>query len=109
MIHGTVVNGIEVTLRLRIFGPSGQESDIDAVIDTGFTGELTLQRQLVESLGLCDLGFRTAILANGQLAVRSALCDVVRNGSIGPARRSARRRPRVGQRSVQFVSADPPA
>jgi clan AA aspartic protease len=69
MIRGTVVNGIEATLQFRVFGPNGQQNDIDVVLDTGFTGELTLPRKTIESLGLLALGFRKAVLANGQFAV----------------------------------------
>ncbi len=38
MIQGTVNANFEATIRLVIHGDSGQEQEIEAIIDTGFTG-----------------------------------------------------------------------
>ena len=47
MIVGLVNADREVTLRLRIFGTSGQSEEVEAVIDTGFTGHLTLPARVI--------------------------------------------------------------
>ncbi len=66
MISGVVNSDLEATVRLRIRGPGGQEQEIDAVIDTGFNGFLTLSPALVRQLSLTHLGQSRALLANGQ-------------------------------------------
>ena len=44
---------------------SGQTREIEAVIDTGFNGFLTLPPALVSELGLTWLGQKSLVLANG--------------------------------------------
>ena len=52
MIEGVVNAAYEPVVTLAIHGPSGQASEIEAVIDTGFTGFLTLTPALAQELGL---------------------------------------------------------
>jgi hypothetical protein len=52
MISGVVNGNLEATIRLLIRGPGGPEQEIEAVIDTGFNGFLTLSPALVRRLGL---------------------------------------------------------
>jgi clan AA aspartic protease len=66
MISGVVNGNLEATVELRIRGPRGHEQEIDAVIDTGFNGFLTLSPALVRQLSLPHLGQSRALLANGQ-------------------------------------------
>jgi predicted aspartyl protease len=66
MISGVVTGNLEATVRLQIRGPAGQEQEIDAVIDTGFNGFLTLSLALVRQLSLPHLGQSRVLLANGQ-------------------------------------------
>jgi len=47
---------------------SGQASRVEAIIDTGFTGYLTLSASQISELGLKEKGAREARLADGQLA-----------------------------------------
>ena len=47
---GVVNADREATLRLVIAGPSGKQQEIEAIIDTGFTGFLTLPAALVSAL-----------------------------------------------------------
>jgi clan AA aspartic protease len=80
MISGVVTGNLEATVRLQIRGPAGQEQEIDAVIDTGFNGFLTLSLALVRQLSLPHLGQSRALLANGQeelldLYEVTLLCD----------------------------------
>ncbi len=65
MITGTINADREATIRLMVRGPGGQEQEIEAVIDTGFNGFLTLPPTVVTTLGLPRLGRGRAILANG--------------------------------------------
>ena len=66
MISGVVNSNLEATVRLRLRGPGGQEQEIDAVIDTGFNGFLTVSPVLVRQLSLPHLGQSRALLADGQ-------------------------------------------
>ena len=65
MIEGVVNAAYEAVIRLSLRGPSGQTREIDAVIDTGFNGFLTLPPALVAELGLPLLSHGRATLANG--------------------------------------------
>lgn len=65
MISGTVNASREAIIRFSVRGPDGQEQEIEAVIDTGFNGFLTLSPSIVAALGLPLLGRGRAILANG--------------------------------------------
>ena len=49
MIPGAVNGNLEATVRLVVRGSGGQEQEIEAVIDTGFNGFLTLSPALVEA------------------------------------------------------------
>ena len=65
MIQGYVNANREAVVRFPVRGPSGQEQEIEAVIDTGFNGFLTLPPAMVAALGLPLIGRGRAILANG--------------------------------------------
>ena len=56
MIIGVVNGNLEAIIRLVVRGPNGQEDEIEAVIDTGFTGFLTLPPSLIVSPGLAWRG-----------------------------------------------------
>ena len=51
MIFGTVNAEREATLRLRVLDSRGQSQEIEAVVDTGFTGFLTLPFRSSPRLG----------------------------------------------------------
>lgn len=65
MIAGNVSASYEATIRLLVRGPGGKENEIDAVIDTGFNGFLTLPPLQITALALDRLGRGRAILADG--------------------------------------------
>ena len=58
----------EAVARLSLLTSSGQTRDVDAVVDTGFNGFLTLPPTLVAELGLTRLGHKSLVLANGRRA-----------------------------------------
>ena len=66
MITGTVNADYEAVIRLFVQGPSGTAHEVDAIIDTGFNGFLTLPPALVTTLGLMRRSRGRALLANGR-------------------------------------------
>ena len=66
-ITGRVVRGREALIALTLLGPNGVRAEIEAVIDTGFTGHLVLPPELVNELGLPLRGSRDSLLADGSL------------------------------------------
>ncbi len=65
MIEGVVNAAYEPVVVLTVQGPSGQTSEIEAIIDTGFTGFLTVPPALATELGLALEGTSRATLADG--------------------------------------------
>ena len=65
MIEGTVNAEREAVVPLAVAGPAGRARPIDAVIDTGFSGFLTLPSALVSELQLPFVTRGRATLANG--------------------------------------------
>ena len=55
----------EAVVPLAVRGPAGHVQDIEAVIDTGYNGFLTLPPMLVSELGLPFVTIGQAILADG--------------------------------------------
>jgi clan AA aspartic protease len=66
MIEGTVRNR-EALVELTIAGPTGLRLQIEAVIDTGYNGYLTLPESLVNTLQLPFSGHRRGMLADGSV------------------------------------------
>ena len=65
-MHGRVADdGSEPLISLHVRDGFGRDEEIEAVIDTGFTGELTLPPEKVQSLSLRFQGNGTATLADG--------------------------------------------
>ena len=65
MIEGVVNSAYEPVVTLAVHGPSGQTSEIEAVVDTGFTGFLTVTPALAAELRLDFRGTSRATLADG--------------------------------------------
>ena len=65
MIEGVVNAAYEPVIALAVQGQSGQSRDIEAVVDTGFNGFLTLPTTLVSELGLPFVSIGRATLADG--------------------------------------------
>lgn len=66
MVTGVVTNDREAQIPIVVAGPDGRR-DIDAVIDTGFTGSLTLPSQLIEGFQMPWLCRQPGILADGSV------------------------------------------
>lgn len=90
MITGVVNSEREAIIHLVVRGPNGQEREIEAVIDTGFTGFLTLPFSLILSLGLIWRGQAQATLGDGSLHQ----FDVWSNSNMGRPRANCRDRRR---------------
>ena len=65
MISGQVNARLEAKIRLTVIGPTGTQLEVDAVIDSGFTGSLALPAATVTALGLIRRSGGTALLADG--------------------------------------------
>ena len=65
MIEGVVNAAYEPVVTLGVQGPAGQSQEIEAVIDTGFTGFLTVTPAMVAELGLRYRSRGWATLADG--------------------------------------------
>ena len=60
-----MVRGREARIRLRVRGSRRPAQEIEAVIDTGYTGLLTLPPAVIAALGLPWQCYRRGILADG--------------------------------------------
>ena len=67
MIVG-IVRGREALLRLTIRGFRGREQETDAVVDSGYTGWLTLPPAVIAALNLRWQSFGRGILADGSVS-----------------------------------------
>ncbi len=68
MITGAV-KADEARIRLTVRGRKGREQEIEAVIDSGYTGALTLPPALITLLGLRWQSTQRATLADGSTCV----------------------------------------
>ena len=65
MITGVVNARHEAMIRLSVHYANGQEQEVEAILDTGFSGSLTLSPAVIAALGLPWRTRGTVILANG--------------------------------------------
>lgn len=65
MIEGVGNAAYEPVIPLTVQGPAGQNREIEAVVDTGYNGYLTLPPALASSLGLPFVTTNPAFLADG--------------------------------------------
>jgi clan AA aspartic protease len=64
-MFGQVNRSREAILKLVIIGDKDRKVAVDAVIDTGFTGDLILSVEIISELGLKLQGYQKAILGDG--------------------------------------------
>ena len=78
MMSGTVNPALEPLLRLTVRDPGGLPHDVEAVVDSGFNGFLTLPPALIAMLGLPWLCRQQGQLADGTIValdVYAAMLD----------------------------------
>lgn len=66
MIHGVVNENLEAAVPLRIRRSATYELDVEAVIDSGFNGFLTVAPEVIESLTLPRIGKSRVLSASGK-------------------------------------------
>ena len=69
MITGVVTDDRQAIIHLIVRGPAGQEQEIEAIIDTGFDGSLSLPSSTMVQLGLPWRQRGRALLADGSESV----------------------------------------
>ncbi|MDE0122546.1 MAG: aspartyl protease family protein [bacterium] len=67
MIRGRVSGDQQALIVVDIMDGYGRLQPVEVVLDTGFTGYLTLSPRTISDLGLPSVGQRTFELANGEL------------------------------------------
>lgn len=68
-LRGWVNDDLELILKLVVAGPDARSAEIESVIDTGFSGALTLPVDLVERLQLQFARYVNGELADGSQTV----------------------------------------
>ncbi len=66
MIRGKVNQHQQAVISIAVMDNEGSIQSLEAVLDTGFTGYLTLPPDFIRSLGLPSAGYRIFELANGE-------------------------------------------
>jgi clan AA aspartic protease len=67
MIFGKIDERYEATLRLVVGNTEDKRTAIDAIVDTGFTGFLSLPLETIHELGLRYYGSEEGLLGDGSL------------------------------------------
>ncbi len=85
---GIVTAANEAVLDVNVAGPlENRRERVEAVVDTGFTGHLTLRPETVERLALPVVGSAESILADGSTTIEDVcLARVVWHGMLRPVR-----------------------
>jgi clan AA aspartic protease len=65
MMTGTVNQFLEATIQIAIRDANGREHSVHAIVDTGFSGSLTLPFETIAQLGLPWRSRGSAMLADG--------------------------------------------
>ncbi len=103
MIEGTVNSALEAVVTLGVVGTAERSRGVAAVIDTGYSGDVTLPSDVVNSLALAQVGSTRARLADGEeaeLATYVASVDWSRNKR-GVAVHAAESLPLIGMRLLE--------
>ena len=78
MIIGIVQSSLEALISIAVIGPDRQHHVIEAVIDTGYNGFLTLPYEIIALLELPWTDLHRVTLADGS----SQICDVYEGGVV---------------------------
>jgi hypothetical protein len=103
MITGAVQSD-EARIRLKVKGRRGREQEVEAVIDSGFTGALTLPPALITTLGLRWRSVDHATLADGSTCVFHVYVASSETAFRHPRRPAELPRARVSGRQVSGLS-----
>ena len=80
-MRGVVNPDLEATLPVQLHGPTGQRLEVVAVIDTGYSGALSLSGTVIAALGLSSLSSRMVRLADRSTRVLNSYeADVLWDG-----------------------------
>ncbi|NJP11545.1 MAG: clan AA aspartic protease [Leptolyngbyaceae cyanobacterium RU_5_1] len=77
MMSGYVNVNREAIIQVTIVGASNPLKSVRAIIDTGFTGDLTLPRDVIDELGFTLRGFQRVILGDGSVQYFEMFVGVV--------------------------------
>lgn len=77
MITGKVTAELEGTIELEVNGSGAPPQQVEAVIDTGFNGYLTLSNRVIGLLNLPSAGNRIATLGDGSAVILDAFLSTV--------------------------------
>jgi clan AA aspartic protease len=77
MITGKVNAQREAIVGLLVRNPAGDDREIESILDTGFTGSLTLPTAVIAELGLPLRSRRSAVLANGSVEEFNVYAGIV--------------------------------
>ncbi len=69
MITGKITANREAIIELEVIGSNQKKEKVEAVIDTGFNGYLTLPNDLINYLNLQRAGSRHVTLGDGNVVV----------------------------------------
>ncbi len=67
MHRGRVSEDQQALVTIDILDGEGHPQSVETILDTGFTGYLTLPTESIQQLGLLSVAQRTFELANGEL------------------------------------------
>ena len=67
MVKGHINDNLEIKVKLSILSRDSTETEVEAIVDTGFTGDMCLSESLVESVELDYVGTKSFELANGKI------------------------------------------
>lgn len=83
MMMGTVNSRREAIIQFAVLGENNQQQGIKAVIDTGYTGFLTLPSAMITTLGLTWYMQEEGVLGDGSLCMFNVFeASVIRDGQI---------------------------
>ena len=86
MIRGKVNGDHQALVTVDLMDGEGRPRSLEAILDTGFTGYLTLPTESIQQLRLPSVGQRTFELANGELFEFEAyLAEVSWHGRLSDA------------------------
>ena len=71
MITGSVSEGLDLLVTIEVSDRNGVHQPLEVILDTGFNGDLTLPRDMVQHLGLTYRGQTPWTLASGKEVMMS--------------------------------------